>query len=199
MVMVVTCGSSPTIILRIHETKSINIYHYMSLVKLSNTRCQDLRRHSSMLVIWIYEMLPSVRSVYVLRRNKATHQIKRWSATKKLKWVDVNKIFDVTRSMCMMNRLQFHPQYGSVLGGKANLRVVYHLVADPTIEQDKLSNRLIALKQEMYLNRKRTDVNVEEVNDKSIWNNINFYEPEKFQRNYSFDVNVVDDENDINV
>nr|KAJ0204616.1 hypothetical protein LSAT_V11C500259150 [Lactuca sativa] len=47
--------------------------------------------------IWIYKMLPFVRSGYVLCRNKDTPWMKRWSATKKLKWVDVNKIFDMTK------------------------------------------------------------------------------------------------------
>lgn len=42
-------------------------------------------------------MFPSVRGLYVLRRKKYIPRIKRWSALKKLKWVDVNKIFDVMK------------------------------------------------------------------------------------------------------
>nr|KAJ0193900.1 hypothetical protein LSAT_V11C800443970 [Lactuca sativa] len=57
---------------------------------------------------------------------------------------------------------------------------------------EELVNRLIALEQEVYLNRQRTKVTVEEVNDESIWNNINFDEPAKFQTNYSFDEKVLD-------
>nr|KAJ0211766.1 hypothetical protein LSAT_V11C400192830 [Lactuca sativa] len=44
--------------------------------------------------IWIYEMLPAVRACrFVLRKNRDMPRMKRWSETKKLKCVDVNKIF----------------------------------------------------------------------------------------------------------
>ena len=42
-------------------------------------------------------MLPYMRGVYVIRRNKDTPRMKRWNAIKKLKWADVNKIFEVTK------------------------------------------------------------------------------------------------------
>nr|KAJ0207356.1 hypothetical protein LSAT_V11C500245360 [Lactuca sativa] len=61
----------------------------------------------------------------------------------------------------------------------------------PSLED--LANRLIALEQEVYLNRQRTEVNMEEVNNESIWNNINFDEPTKFQKYYSFDEKVLDE------
>ncbi|XP_052619781.1 uncharacterized protein LOC128126087 [Lactuca sativa] len=39
-------------------------------------------------------MIPSVRACgFVLRKNKDMPRMKRWSGTKKLKWVDVNKIW----------------------------------------------------------------------------------------------------------
>nr|KAJ0214681.1 hypothetical protein LSAT_V11C400225210 [Lactuca sativa] len=42
----------------------------------------------------VNEMLPFVRSGgFALRKNKETHWMKGWSATRKLKWVDVKKIF----------------------------------------------------------------------------------------------------------
>nr|KAJ0194724.1 hypothetical protein LSAT_V11C700377780 [Lactuca sativa] len=44
--------------------------------------------------IWIYEMIPAVRACgFALRKNKDLPRMKRWSGTKKLKWVDVNKIW----------------------------------------------------------------------------------------------------------
>nr|KAJ0208356.1 hypothetical protein LSAT_V11C500242370 [Lactuca sativa] len=54
-------------------------------------------RQSFKYPIWIYKMLPSVRGSYVLHKNKDTPRMKRWSATKKLQWVNMNKIFDVTK------------------------------------------------------------------------------------------------------
>nr|KAJ0207526.1 hypothetical protein LSAT_V11C500263170 [Lactuca sativa] len=61
-------------------------------------RCQTLKYSISGFTgpirIWIYEMLPVVRACgYVLRKNRDMPRMKRWSGTKKLKWVDVNKIF----------------------------------------------------------------------------------------------------------
>nr|KAJ0197221.1 hypothetical protein LSAT_V11C700346700 [Lactuca sativa] len=44
--------------------------------------------------IWIYEMIPAVRACgFASRKNKDLPRMKRWSGTKKLKWVDVNKIW----------------------------------------------------------------------------------------------------------
>nr|KAJ0203470.1 hypothetical protein LSAT_V11C500266140 [Lactuca sativa] len=45
-----------------------------------------------------FRMLPVVHAGgFALRKNRDTHRIKRWSGTKKLKWVDVSKIFDMTK------------------------------------------------------------------------------------------------------
>nr|KAJ0191717.1 hypothetical protein LSAT_V11C800398120 [Lactuca sativa] len=44
--------------------------------------------------IWIYEMIPAVCECgFASRKNKDLPRMKRWSGTKKLKWVDVNKIW----------------------------------------------------------------------------------------------------------
>nr|KAJ0209371.1 hypothetical protein LSAT_V11C400177930 [Lactuca sativa] len=44
--------------------------------------------------IWIYEMIPAVRACgFASRKNKDLPRMKRWSGTKKLEWVEVNKIW----------------------------------------------------------------------------------------------------------
>nr|KAJ0206677.1 hypothetical protein LSAT_V11C500243060 [Lactuca sativa] len=68
----------------------------------------------------------------------------------------------------MVNGYQFHPQYGTILGEKTNLRLMVAL----TVEE-----------QHVFMNREPTEVFVEEVNNEDLWNNISFEEPAVFQTN----------------
>nr|KAJ0189902.1 hypothetical protein LSAT_V11C800411890 [Lactuca sativa] len=56
--------------------------------------------------IVVYEMLPAILACgFVLRKNRDMVRMKRWSDTKKLKWVDVNKIFSKTQGQPPRNRM----------------------------------------------------------------------------------------------
>nr|KAJ0207278.1 hypothetical protein LSAT_V11C500247110 [Lactuca sativa] len=180
---------------------------YLSLPK----PCQPFKYPVSVFTAsFKYFMLPSVRGGgFTLRKNKHSPRMNRWSATKKLKWVDVNKIFDMTKNIFLLYSCQEY---------------VYdepHLVSSPVQNhfrrQDKSScsvsssglshgrggrsgkprleefvKQLFTLEQQVYMNRERTEVIMEEVDDESIWNNINFDEPKKFQTKFSFDEKVSD-------
>nr|KAJ0200816.1 hypothetical protein LSAT_V11C600333730 [Lactuca sativa] len=52
----------------------------------------------------------------------------------------------------------------------------------PSLEE--VLKRLHALEQQVFMNREPTKVFVEEVDNESIWNNITFKEPAKFQTNF---------------
>nr|KAJ0208434.1 hypothetical protein LSAT_V11C500259160 [Lactuca sativa] len=91
--------------------------------------------------------------------------------------------------MCMVNHLQFHPQYGSILGDKINLCVVYRLWET---KFRRVSESVICNRTRGVFEPQCTKVNVEEVNDESISNNINFDEQAKFQTSYSFDEKASD-------
>nr|KAJ0209500.1 hypothetical protein LSAT_V11C400193300 [Lactuca sativa] len=74
------------------------INKYLSLSERHQTLKYLVSRFTAPFRIWIYDMLPAVRAcVFVLRKNRDTPRMKRWSGTKKLKWVDVNKIFSNTQ------------------------------------------------------------------------------------------------------
>nr|KAJ0218626.1 hypothetical protein LSAT_V11C300119600 [Lactuca sativa] len=57
---------------------------------------------------------------------------------------------------------------------------------------DEVLKRLHALEQHVFMNRQRTEVFVEEVNNEEFWNDISFEEPVVFQT--KFDERVVQDE-----
>nr|KAJ0209397.1 hypothetical protein LSAT_V11C400210090 [Lactuca sativa] len=70
------------------------IDNYLSLPERRQTLKYSVSGFTAPIRIWIYEMIPAVRACgLVLRKNKDVPRMKRWSGTKKLKWVDVNKIF----------------------------------------------------------------------------------------------------------
>nr|KAJ0194425.1 hypothetical protein LSAT_V11C800418060 [Lactuca sativa] len=70
------------------------INKYLSLPERCQTLKYSVSRFTAPIRIWIYEMLPTVRACgFVLRKNRDMPRMKRWSGTKKLKWIDVNKIF----------------------------------------------------------------------------------------------------------
>nr|KAJ0206519.1 hypothetical protein LSAT_V11C500243800 [Lactuca sativa] len=129
--------------------------------------------------IWIYEMLPSVRGGY--KQRYTLDEVLEYN--QKIELGLCEQDFRCDKFEGRRPRHSMTPSNGErrsscyiILGDKTNFRIVYRLVADPKLEQDKV-----------YLNRQRTEVNMEEVNDESIWNNINFDEPTNFQTNYSFD------------
>nr|KAJ0215809.1 hypothetical protein LSAT_V11C300143030 [Lactuca sativa] len=70
------------------------IHHYLSLPKRGQTLKYSVSGFTAPIRIWIYEMIPAVRACgFASRKNKDLPRMKRWSGTKKLKWVDVNKIW----------------------------------------------------------------------------------------------------------
>ncbi|KAL7594647.1 hypothetical protein Lser_V15G29007 [Lactuca serriola] len=70
------------------------IHNYLSLSKRRQTLKYSVSGSTTPIRIWIYEMIPAVRACgFVLRKNKDLPRMKRWSGTKKLKWVDMNKIW----------------------------------------------------------------------------------------------------------
>nr|KAJ0189887.1 hypothetical protein LSAT_V11C800445100 [Lactuca sativa] len=70
------------------------IHHYLSLPQRGQTLKYSVSGFTAPIRIWIYEMILAVRACgFALRKNKDLPRMKRWSGTKKLKWVDVNKIW----------------------------------------------------------------------------------------------------------
>nr|KAJ0215496.1 hypothetical protein LSAT_V11C300103030 [Lactuca sativa] len=70
------------------------INKYLSLLECRQTLKYTVSGFTAPIRIWIYAMLPAVRACgFVLRKNRDMPRMKRWSEIKKLKWVDVNKIF----------------------------------------------------------------------------------------------------------
>nr|KAJ0215112.1 hypothetical protein LSAT_V11C300123180 [Lactuca sativa] len=145
--------------------------------------------------------------------------MKRWSGTKKLKWVDVNKIFSKTQegqgprnkmspsddemTSCYYMSFQEYV-YGeqksvpspetrrssSSMSSCGRSNGRGGHNGEPSLEE--VLKRLHALEQHVFMNREPTEVFVEEVNNEDLWNNISFEEPAIFQTN--FDQPVVEDE-----
>nr|KAJ0186415.1 hypothetical protein LSAT_V11C900463610 [Lactuca sativa] len=70
------------------------IHNYLSLPERGQTLKYSVSGFTAPIRIWIYEMIPAVRACgFASRKNKDLPRMKRWSGTKKLKWVDVNKIW----------------------------------------------------------------------------------------------------------
>nr|KAJ0197934.1 hypothetical protein LSAT_V11C700358770 [Lactuca sativa] len=70
------------------------IHNYLSLSERGQTLKYFVSGFTAPIRIWIYEMIPAVRAYgFASRKNKDLPRMKRWSGTKKLKWVDVNKIW----------------------------------------------------------------------------------------------------------
>nr|KAJ0222374.1 hypothetical protein LSAT_V11C200097360 [Lactuca sativa] len=70
------------------------IHNYLSLSDRGQTLKYSVSEFTAPIRIWIYEMIPAVRACrFASRKNKDLPRMKRCSGTKKLKWVDVNKIW----------------------------------------------------------------------------------------------------------
>nr|KAJ0199192.1 hypothetical protein LSAT_V11C600330040 [Lactuca sativa] len=190
------------------------INNYLSLPECRQTLKYSVSGFTAPIRIWIYEMIPAVRACgFVLRKNKDMPRMKRWSGTKKLKWVDVNKIFSKIQEG-QPPRQNMLPSDEYVYGeGKP----VPSPIRDHFRRQDESSSsmsssgrshgkgrgsgkhnldevlkRLHTLEQHVFMNRQPTEVFVEEVNTEQFWNDITFDDPIVSQRKY--DEQVVQDE-----
>nr|KAJ0187002.1 hypothetical protein LSAT_V11C900495470 [Lactuca sativa] len=146
-------------------------------------------------------MLPAVCACgFVLRKNRDMSRMKRWSETKKLKWVDVNKIFSKIQEgqpprqnmllsdvpSPVRDHFRRHDEssssgYSHGRGGRSGKHNL-----------EEVLKRLHALEQHVFTNREPREVFVEEVNNEDLWNNISFEELAIFQT--KFDERVVEDE-----
>nr|KAJ0202919.1 hypothetical protein LSAT_V11C500243220 [Lactuca sativa] len=157
-------------------------------------------------------MIPVVRACgCVLRKNKDMPRMKRWSGTKKLKWVDVNKIFskiqeltprqnmspsDGEMTSCYYMSFQEYvydegKPYGTILGDKTNLRLVCRPVVALIVEWETQPRRGVETATCtgaacVY------ELTTYGVNTKQFWNDITFDDPIVSQRKY--DEHVVQDE-----
>nr|KAJ0216372.1 hypothetical protein LSAT_V11C300133710 [Lactuca sativa] len=95
------------------------IDNYLSLPERRQTLKYSVSGFTAPIRIWIYEMIPAVRACgLVLRKNKDMPRMKRWSGTKKLKWVDVNKIF---------SKLQGQPPRQNMLPSDGEMTSCYYM------------------------------------------------------------------------
>nr|KAJ0216327.1 hypothetical protein LSAT_V11C300107230 [Lactuca sativa] len=95
------------------------IHHYLSLPKRGQTLKYSVSGFTAPIRIWIYEMIPAVRACgFALRKNKDLPRMKRWSGTKKLKWVDVNKIW---------SKMQGLPPRQNMLPGDGEMTSFYYM------------------------------------------------------------------------
>nr|KAJ0223571.1 hypothetical protein LSAT_V11C200064120 [Lactuca sativa] len=171
-------------------------------------RCQTLKYSVSGFTasfrIWIYEIdMP---------------RLKQWSDTKKLKLVDVNKIFSKTQEGQQPINKMSSGDDAYVYGEQKS---VSSPVRDHFRRQDKSSSsmsssgrshgrgghsgkasleevlkRLHVLEQQVFMNQEPTEVFVEKVNNEDLWNNIGFEESaelEKRNENASCSRNKFDD------
>nr|KAJ0215562.1 hypothetical protein LSAT_V11C300131640 [Lactuca sativa] len=190
------------------------IHNYLSL----SERGQTLKYSVSGFTAPI-RMIPAVRACgFASRKNKDLPRMKRWSGTKKLKWVDVNKIW---------SKMQGLPPRQNMLPGDGEMTSFYYMsfqeyvygegkaVPSPETRRifvsssgrshgrgrdsgkhklDEVLKRLHALEQHVFMNRQPTEVFVEEVNNEQFWNDIIFDEPTVSQRSY--DEQVVEERNE---
>nr|KAJ0195764.1 hypothetical protein LSAT_V11C700363650 [Lactuca sativa] len=147
----------------------------------------------------IYEMRPTVRACeFVLRKNSDMPWMKRWSDTKNLKWVDVNKIFSKTqegqpprnRMSPIRDHFRRQDESSSSMSSSGRSHCRGGRSGKPNLEE--VLKRLHTLEQHVFMNREPIDVFVEEVNNEDLWNNISFEGHAVFQTN--FDESVVDNE-----
>nr|KAJ0215524.1 hypothetical protein LSAT_V11C300132980 [Lactuca sativa] len=181
-----------------------------SIVKLLNTPFPDLRRHlGCYYYICVYEMLPVVRAGgFALRKNRDTSRMKRWSDTKILKWVDVNKIFEMKKegrrprnNMSPSDDEMTSSYYMSCqeyVYGERNS--VPSPVRDHYRREDESSSSMSSIGRShgrggssgkpsleevlKRLHAPEQQVFLEEVDNENIWNNISFEEPAVFQTNF---------------
>nr|KAJ0199285.1 hypothetical protein LSAT_V11C600334850 [Lactuca sativa] len=95
------------------------IDNYLSLSERRQTLKYSVSGFTAPIRIWIYEMIPAVRACgFVLRKNKDMPRMKRWNGTKKLKWVDVNKIW---------SKIQGQPPRQNMLPGDGEMTSCYYM------------------------------------------------------------------------
>nr|KAJ0191482.1 hypothetical protein LSAT_V11C800409240 [Lactuca sativa] len=193
------------------------IHHYLSLSERGQTLKYSVLGFTAPIRIWIYEMIPAVRACgFASRKNKDLPRMKRWSGTKKLKWVDEG--LPPRQNMLLGDgemRSSYYMSFQEYVYGEG--KTVPSPVRDHFRRQDESSSsmsssgrshgrgrgsgkhkldevlkRLHALEQHVFMNRQPTEVFVEEVNNEQFWNDIIFDEPTVSQRNY--DEQVVQDE-----
>nr|KAJ0194069.1 hypothetical protein LSAT_V11C800437860 [Lactuca sativa] len=101
------------------------IHHYLSLPERGQTLKYSVSGFTAPIRIWIYEMIPAVRACeFALRKNKDLPRMKRWSGTKKLKWVDVNKIWSKMQSITKVSCVQ-------------HITIWYRLLMERRFESDR--------------------------------------------------------------
>nr|KAJ0220277.1 hypothetical protein LSAT_V11C200095370 [Lactuca sativa] len=135
--------------------------------------------------IWIYKMIPAVRACgLVLRKNKDMPRMKRWSGTKKLKWVDVNKIFFKAteyvygegKAVPSSVRDHFRRQDESSSSMSSSGRSYGRGRGSGKHNLDEVLKRLHALEQHVFMNRQPTEVFVKEVVQDEVMNKNNTIE-----------------------
>nr|KAJ0225344.1 hypothetical protein LSAT_V11C100042540 [Lactuca sativa] len=95
------------------------IHNYLSLPERGQTLKYSVSGFTAPIRIWIYEMIPAVRACgFASRKNKDLPRMKRWSGTKKLKWVDVNKIW---------SKMQGLPPRQNMLPGNGEMTSFYYM------------------------------------------------------------------------
>nr|KAJ0202660.1 hypothetical protein LSAT_V11C500251540 [Lactuca sativa] len=174
------------------------IYNYLSFSERRQTLKYSVSRFTA--PIRLYEMIPAVRACgFVLRKNKDLPRMKRWSGTKKLKWVDVNKIwskiqyvYGERKAVPSPVRNHFRRQDESPSSMSSSGRSHGRGRGSGKHNQDEVLKWLHALEQHVFMNRQPTEVFVEEVNTEQFWNDITFDDPIVSQRKY--DEQVVQDE-----
>nr|KAJ0215765.1 hypothetical protein LSAT_V11C300106510 [Lactuca sativa] len=193
------------------------IHNYLSLSERRQTLKYSVSGFTAPIRIWIYEMILAVRACgFVLRKNKDLPRMKRWSGTKKLKWVDVNKIW---------SKIQGQPPRQNMLPGDGEMTSCYYMsfqeyvygegkavpspVRDHFRRQDESSSSMsssVALMVEWETQPRRgvetatctgaacvyEPTTYREVNTEQFWNDITFDDPIVSQRKY--DEQVVQDE-----
>nr|KAJ0210973.1 hypothetical protein LSAT_V11C400225840 [Lactuca sativa] len=101
------------------EDRWNKIDNYLSLPERRQTLKYSVSGFTAPIRIWIYEMIPAVHACgLVLRKNKDMPRMKRWSGTKKLKWVDMNKIF---------SKLQGQPPRQNMLPSDGEMTSCYYM------------------------------------------------------------------------
>nr|KAJ0213468.1 hypothetical protein LSAT_V11C400204660 [Lactuca sativa] len=168
------------------------INKYLSLPEHRQTLKYSVSGFTGPIRIWIYEMLPVVRACeFVLRKNRDMPRMKRWSETKKLKWVDVNKIFSKIqyvygerKSVPSPVRDHFRRQDESSSSMSSSGHSHGRGRGSEKHNLNKVLKRLHAIEQHVFMNREPRDVFVEEVNNEEFLNDISFEEPVVLQTKF---------------
>nr|KAJ0201149.1 hypothetical protein LSAT_V11C600316790 [Lactuca sativa] len=192
------------------------IHNHLSLPERGQTLKYSVSGFTAPIRIWIYEMIPAVRACgFASRKNKDLPRMKRWSGTKKLKWVDglpprqnmlpgdgemtsfyymsfQEYVYGEGKAVPSPVRDHFRRQDESSSSMSSSGRSHGRGRGSGKHKLDEVLKRLHALEQHVFMNRQPTEVFVEEVNNDQFWNDIFFDDTTVSQRNY--DEQVVQDE-----